>query len=170
MGVSDQTHKTCQWRTGFLGCVHLVTQRWGLPCQHKPFWPLNSPCLWPLGNHKVLPFAGAWVSWINCKRPVSGWRLETVLTTSPPTKSQQTDWQNQSNSQPKWTFQQPKNNRNKCQLDQEWQMTQLELPKWTKLWSQAPWRCGNCNGDNDTQSKWQTQDKQYTNRKNESEL
>ncbi len=119
-----------------------------------------------------LSIAHAFDHWAitNCKRPVSGWRLETVPTTSPPTKSQQTDWQNQSNSQPKWTFQQPKNNRNKCQLDQEWQMTQLELPKWTKLWSQAPWRCGNCNGDNDTQSKWQTQDKQYTNRKNESEL
>jgi len=34
-----------------------------------------------LGNHKALPFTGAWVSRKNCKRQVSGW-LEALKTSS----------------------------------------------------------------------------------------
>jgi len=72
-----------QSRTGFLGCVHLGTQGRGPPCQHEPLWPLNSPHLQLLGNHKALPFTGAQVSWTNYMRPVSRGRLVTVPTSPP---------------------------------------------------------------------------------------
>ncbi len=129
----------CQHRTGFLGCVHLGTQGWGLPCQHEPLWPLNSPCHWPLGNHKALPFAGAWMSWTNCKGPMSRWRLETVPNKSskaskwvqksghPTPRIRETRWHKgtQANQQSK----QLNHNNNQQNLTLQWPEHQEQAPK-----------------------------------------
>ncbi len=65
--------------------MHFGTQGWELHTSTNSFGCLIAHTFDHNGNHEALPFASAWVSRRDCKRPVSGWRLETVPT-SPPTK------------------------------------------------------------------------------------